>query len=464
MKISKTGSNKTAVDTAVSAGVFRRDVLRVALAGSAMAAMGLRAPAVLAQTKPFSGTTLRIAAFQHIFHTYIQKLLPEFEQQTGMKVEFDLQAFPVYNQRMDLELSTHGSSYDVCNITHSFSGRWISAGWMTPLNDFLGDKNKTAADFNPDDFVSGTQVAYYNDKKELHGFAWEAGAMMMAASRFDILDKQGIAMPTTLAELTDVCKATHNKSGVSAFVVDRLHHWNFPPYLMGFGGKVLRDPPKDLMPVLDSPEAIEAATYYANLLSNYCPPGVLSYTDDQAMRNQLAGRANLRINAMSWLLPLAKSDDSKVKDTVRFALMPAGPKGSFPACNANAYGIPAGSKQKDAAWAFIQWATSKKTFEKTALEMGGLATPRRSIIEDPRYKQALTINGQDIAAMYLDVLERSGRDGYMAYRTVPVWPQAGEKINKAIERIASGQADAATSMKSAQAEAIEDIKKAGVKL
>jgi multiple sugar transport system substrate-binding protein len=47
---------------------------------------------------------------------------------------------------------------------------------------------------------------------------------------------------------------------------------------------------------------------------------------------------------------------------------------------------------------------------------------------------------------------------------VPVWPQAGEKINKAIERIASGQADAATAMKSAQAESIEDIKKAGVKL
>lgn len=456
--------DRTAVETAASAGLFRRDVLKFALAGSAMAAVGLRAPAVLANAKPFDGVTLRGACFQHIFHTYIQKLLPEFEEQTGMKVEFDLQAFPVYNQRMDLELSTHGSSYDFCNITHSFSGRWISAGWLTPLNDFLNDPNKTAADFDPDDFVSGTQIAYIDANKQVHGFAWEAGAMLLAASRFDLLEKEGIAMPTTLAGMIDVCKAIHNKNGVAAFVADRLHHWNFPPYLMGFGGKVFRDPPGDLMPVLDTPEVIEAATYYSGLLSNYCPPGVLSYTDDQAMRNQLAGRANMRINAMSWLLPLAKSADSRVKDTVRFALMPEGPAGGFPACNANAYGIPAGSSQKDAAWAFIQWATSKKTFERTALEMGGLATPRRSIIEDPRYKEALTINGQDIASMYLDVLERSGREGYMAYRTVPVWPQTGEKINKAIERIASGQADAATSMKAAQAEAVEDIKKAGVKL
>src|SRR5262245_37105623 len=105
-----TRDTRNAADTAASANLFRRDLLKVALAGSAAAAVGLRAPSVLAQAKPFAGTTLRIAAFQHIFHTYIQKLLPEFQEQTGMKVEFDLQAFPIYNQRMDLELSTHGSS------------------------------------------------------------------------------------------------------------------------------------------------------------------------------------------------------------------------------------------------------------------------------------------------------------------------------------------------------------------
>lgn len=52
----------------------------------------------------------------------------------------------------------------------------------------------------------------------------------------------------------------------------------------------------------------------------------------------------------------------------------------------------------------------------------------------------------------------------MRYRTVPVFPQVGDKINKAIERIATGQADAATAMKEAQRQAIEDLAKAGVKL
>ena len=67
----------------------------------------------------------------------------------------------------------------------------------------------------------------------------------------------------------------------------------------------------------------------------------------------------------------------------------------------------------------------------------------------------LTLNGQDVASLYLEVLELGGKTGYMKYRTVPVYPQVGDKINKAIERIATKQqARAPTRMKQAQAEAI----------
>jgi multiple sugar transport system substrate-binding protein len=52
----------------------------------------------------------------------------------------------------------------------------------------------------------------------------------------------------------------------------------------------------------------------------------------------------------------------------------------------------------------------------------------------------------------------------MKYRTVPVYPQVGDKINKAIERIATGQQDGATAMAQAQEEAIADLKKAGIQL
>jgi multiple sugar transport system substrate-binding protein len=76
----------------------------------------------------------------------------------------------------------------------------------------------------------------------------------------------------------------------------------------------------------------------------------------------------------------------------------------------------------------------------------------------------LTLNGQDVASLYLQVLELGGKTGYMKYRTVPVFPQVGDKINKGIERIATKQQDAPASMRQAQEEAIQDLQKAGFKV
>ena len=89
---------------------------------------------------------------------------------------------------------------------------------------------------------------------------------------------------------------------------------------------------------------------------------------------------------------------------------------------------------------------------------------RTSVIKSPKFKEVMTLNGQDLAAMYLEVLQLGGQTGYMKYRTVPVYPQVGDKINKAIERIATKQQGAADAMKQAQGEAIQDLQKAGIKI
>jgi multiple sugar transport system substrate-binding protein len=442
----------------------RRSFLKGMAAGAAAGLVGQRAPVVLGQAKPFAGVTINGAAFSYTYHTYLMEYLPEFEARTGMKVNFTQDAFPVYNQRADLELSTKGSAWDFINVTFIYSGRWIGAGWVTPLDEFLNDRNATPPDWDPKDFVGGAQSAFQDAKGLTYGFAWNAGAVIMGASRGDLIDKAGLKMPETFDQLVQVCEAVHNKDGVAAFSADKLHHWNWIPFLMGFGGRVFKDPPANLTPMLDTPEAVRAAEYYANILAKYGPPGILSYTDPQAMQAQLDGRANIRINTVDWLSPLAKHEQSKVKSTVRFSLMPTGPAGSFPSCNSHGFGIPAGAKQKRAAWEFIKWALSKDTLRRMAVEKGYVGVCRRSVIDDPAFRKALTLNGQDVASLYLKVLELGGKTGYMKYRTVPIFPQVGDKINKAIEQIATKQMDAREALKQAQAQAIEDLKKAGVTL
>ena len=101
---------------------------------------------------------------------------------------------------------------------------------------------------------------------------------------------------------------------------------------------------------------------------------------------------------------------------------------------------------------------------KMAANSTARATCRLSVIQSPDFKQVLTLNGQDVASLFLEVLQLGGKTGYMKYRTVPVFPQVGDKINKAIERIATKQQGAADAMKQAQGEAIQDLQKAGIKV
>ncbi len=449
--------------TRVSRRQFLKGALGVGGAAVVTAAYPLEAPAQVGRAKPFAGTTINVACWSSAYPKWLADYIPEFEEKTGIKVGYETPSFPVYNQRADLELSTKGSAYDVLNITFIYSSRWIGAGWFTPLDEFLKDPNRTPPDWDPGDFMSGA-VAPLKDKKGiLYGFPWIAESYMAAAGRYDLIQKAGLKMPETFDDIPWVLKVVHDKEGVKGFVVDNHFGWSWIPYLQGFGGNVFRNPPDDLMPVLNTPEAIEAAEYFANLLRTYGPDGVLSYGYDQGLNALLQGRVNYSTNNQPWLVQLGDPKKSKVAKTVAYSLMPAGPKGRFPGIGVHGFGIPVASKKKDAAWEFIKWAVSKEMFRRMLVEKGYGSITRQSIINAPEFRKQMTFNGYDVADLHLKTIEMAAK-GYMKYRTVSVYPQVDKLIDKAIELVTSRQMPAKQAMEWAQTNAIAELKKAGVNL
>jgi multiple sugar transport system substrate-binding protein len=445
-----------------SSAVSRRKLLQAGAATIGAAAFPLPA---IAQTKPFAGVTLRGASFQHRFFTLLQNYIPEFEAQTGMKVDLQLSAFPVYNQQANLELSSGGSAFDFVNVTFILAARWVAAGLLANLDEFTGDPNLTPAEWKPKDFVEGAQVPYRDAKGATYGYSWEGGAMVMGLSRMDLMEKKGLKIPKTFAELQEVCAAIHGADGVTGLVSFQLHHWCLPPYIQGFGGNIFRNPPTDIMPALNSPEAVRAIEFYANLLKNYAPKGVLTYTEDQARQALLTGRSNIFIHSSAWITPILMSGDSKVKDTSRVVRMPAGPVRDFPAANSQGLGIPKNAKNKKAAWEFIKWALSPEISMRLVKEHGHSSVCRRSVIEREEYRKLNTINGQDLGALYLEVLGLPAKgENYMAYRTVKEFPIVGDVLNKAFEQVATGQLAAPAAMNAAQEQAIANMRRAGTAL
>ena len=284
--------------------------------------------------------TLHAASFQHRFFTLLQTYIPEFEERTGMKVDLQLSAFPVYNQQANLELSSGGSAFDVVNVTFILAARWVAGGLLANLDEFTSDPNLTPAEWNPKDFVEGAQVPYRDAKGATYGYSWEGGAMLMGLSRMDLMEKKGLQIPKTFAELQQVCAEINGTDNVAGLVSFQLHHWCLPPYIQGFGGNIFRNPPADIMPTLNTPEAIQGLDYYANLLKNDAPRGVLTYTEDQARQSLLTGRSNIFIHSSAWVTPILLSPESKVKETSRVVRMPAGPVHDHPASNSQGLGIP----------------------------------------------------------------------------------------------------------------------------
>ncbi len=441
----------------------RRRVLK----GAGATAVGLALPGptpLFAQDMPFKGETINVATWSGPYPKLLTDYIPEFEAKTGIKVNYETPGFPVYNQRVDLELSTKGSAYDVLTNTFIYLGRWIGAGWFTSLDEYLNDPAKTPADFEVNDFLEGTLAPLRGNDGQLYGIPWIADAMMAAAARYDLMEQEGLAMPETFEDIRTVSKAMHNKEkGLAGFINENHHGWTFPPYIQGFGGDIFRGPPEDLMPVLDSPEAIEAAAFYASLLKDFGPDGVLSYNYDQMIAALKQGRGNYTTFNHAFLLPVGDPKQSKVASTLRFSLMPGGPVGRRPGLAVHGFGIPLGSKKKDAAWEFIKWSLSKETMGRIMNEKGYGSVTRQSLINSPDFKARMRVNGVDTAELYVKTIEVSA-SGYMTYRTVPVYPQVDKQLDKAIENIVSGQLSAAEAMKQAQRNSVSDLKRAGIKL
>ena len=85
--------------------VRRRQVLASAAGGAALLALPGQAPAQ-GGAKKLAGVTLNISCWSAPYPKYLAEYIPEFEQATGAKVNYETPSFPIYNQRMDIELST----------------------------------------------------------------------------------------------------------------------------------------------------------------------------------------------------------------------------------------------------------------------------------------------------------------------------------------------------------------------
>lgn len=359
------------------------------------------------------------------------KFKPEFEKLTGITVKVDGYQEQQMRQRLVTVMNARSDEIDLFMSLPSREGQqFAKAGWYANLNDFI--KGAAARDYDFKDLSAGMVADATYDGKVM-GLPLNVEGPVVYY-RKDLLQKCGVPVPKTLAELeAGAAKLKTCDANVTPFVSRGLKPaapFTFSVFLNNHGGTYMKDRKSQLC----SPPGQAALGQYSRLLKDFGPPGVVNYSFPQISSLYREGRAAMAFESSNELRNVMDGG-ARLNDTGIMPL-PAGPGGSKPTVIGWTLSVSAHSRNKEAAWYFLQWATSRGVQEKMALE--GIAPPRASVAGDAGFKRwidEVPVRKEWIAA--LNVLSQTGisQVGY----PIVANPASREPIGQAINELILGQ-------------------------
>ena len=408
-----------------------------------------------AEGQKFAGQTIRFVASNHTYTDAIKGLIPEFEKKTGIKVKMESYFEDQLTQKLTVELTSGSSTIDVFMTRPLQEGRLFSKNnWYESLNPYVGDANKTPADWKWNDFQK-TAV----DATTLKGNLYAVPIVTEWQTLFyrkDLFEKAGLQPPKTLEELEAAAKKLNDPDNGVYGIVSRGQRGaavtQFSSYLYAYGGDFL----KDGKCVLDTPEAVKAMQYYGKILHDYGPAGATNMSWPQAQALMASGKVAMWTDASTLLPGLLDPQKSKVADKIGIAMFPAGPAGQHPYMVVPwAVSISAQSKNKDAAWEFIKWLSSEEVMKKA--QLAGNTTTRNAIWNDKEVLAKLHPGMADVAKQTGSIAVPYDRPVMTA--VVEARDAIGDVLVKSIET--GGSADIADLAKGAVEKVNELLAKSG---
>ena len=254
--------------------------------------------------------------------------------------------------------------------------QFIQNGYLAEVSDVLAD-----ADFQKDDFITAALDSYAqagaNDGK-YYGVPLVTERQVMYY-RKDLLEAAGIAVPKSLDELAAAAAQLHDPAnGVVGFVGRGLANaavTQFSAYMYSFGADFFDQATRTA--TINTPEAVEAFTYYGDLLRNSGPDGALNMHWQQAAAIYSTGGAAFCTDADA-IWQSFSGPDTDIADVAGYAVSPH--MSTWSVCSWG-LGISAGSENKEAAAEFMKWAAGvdMTKYAQTA----GISSARNSAWEDP---------------------------------------------------------------------------------
>jgi len=353
---------------------------------------------------PYKGATIRTVGEALPPLEAMNKLKSEFEKRTGIEVVIEMYEHSEAVNKVMLDLNSKRGRYDFILQPHRELGRFVTNGHLETLDKYMNDAKLRDPSFKPESqLYQGLwkEISWYDGK--IYGFPFTALTMYMWY-RDDLLndprEKSGfkakygydLKPATTWKEYTDIAEWFYrpDKGFYGTALQGKRHEalwYEWLNFLYSFGGDMLETKAgSECGPVIvNSPEAVASLEYYKSLMA-YSPADTLNYTWDDVMALMQQGKVYELIMWNDATYAVAEDKQaSTVAGKMGFDMVPQGKGGKVGQVEGWTYLVPAASKNKQAAYLFIQWMMEKQ--QQLNQHLNGGASARPDVYADPEVQK-----------------------------------------------------------------------------
>jgi sorbitol/mannitol transport system substrate-binding protein len=318
----------------------------------------------------------------------LQQLTAEhFTAETGITVNYTVLPENDVRDKISQEFSSQAGQYDVATLSNFEIPIYARSGWVAPLDDYV------AADpaFDQPDVLGPMTQSLSGDDGRLYGepFYGESSFLMY---RKDVLEAAGITMPEnpTWQQVADIAAAVDGaQPGMAGICLRGQPGWGqlFAPLttvVNTFGGTWFTE---DWQAQVDTDGFVEATQFYVDLVREHGETGAPQAGFTECLNNLIQGNAAMWYDATSAAGSL-EAADSPVKGKIGYVAAPVVETKSSGWLYAWSWSIQQASQEKDNAWKFISWASSREYEELVGEQLGWSRVPagkRASTYENPDY-------------------------------------------------------------------------------
>jgi sorbitol/mannitol transport system substrate-binding protein len=377
----------------------------------------------------------------------------------GIKVKFATYTEGDLRAAIEKDVSTHSNAFNVIMIGPYEAPLFAKNGWLQNLSTqyIAKDPSYDAGDLLP---PIAKSLSYKNSLYAVPFY----GESSMVYYRKDLFKAAGLTMPAhpTWTQIQSYAAKLNQPGKVAGVCLRGLAGWGdnmaaLDTVVNTFGGEWFN---QKWQPQLTSPAFEKATNFYVNLIRKYGESGASNDSFNQLLTLYGQGKCAMWYDATVAATSIATTFPSIAKQT-GYAFAPTQMTKSSGWLWTWSLGIPQGTSNRDAAWKFVSWATSKQYDQLVAKKYGWSAVPpgtRTSLYHDPNYLNAASafapitlasIDGTDPNHPTVNPVPYVG----IQYVDIPQFETLGLQVAQQIAGAIAGTESVSQALKTAQQDA-----------